>query len=162
MKKVLFALLAATALSGCLKGNDNATFTCSYNECAVVAPAAEIQQVKDYLTANNINTATQHCSGLFYTIDDPGTGAAPTPCSYIAFTYEGKLTDGTVFDKSTQPVSSSLSGLIRGFQNGLPKIKAGGRMHLYVPPTLGYGSNANGPVPANSVLIFDVTLVGVQ
>ena len=50
---------------------------CSYNECAYKAPAAEIQAVKDYLTANNI-TATEHCSGLFYRVENPGTGTRPS------------------------------------------------------------------------------------
>lgn len=160
MKKILFGLLVAGALSGCLKA-DETTNTCTFNECGVVAPANEIQSVKEYLDANNI-TAEQHCSGLFYTIDEPGTGESPKACSTIAFTYEGKLTNGTVFDKSTQTVVYQLGGLIRGFQNGIPKLKAGGRMHLYVPPSLGYGSNASPSVPANSILIFDVTLVGFQ
>lgn len=160
MKKILFGFLLVSVFSGCLKA-DETPVTCTYSECGVVAPANEIQSVKDYLAANNI-TAVQHCSGLFYTIDSTGTGAAPTACSTIAFTYEGKLTNGNTFDKSTDPVVFRLSQLIRGFTNGLLQIKAGGRMHLYVPPSLGYGSNSSSSIPPNSILIFDVTLVGVQ
>lgn len=160
MKKILLGFLAVGAFSGCLK-NDTQNFTCTYNACAVVAPASEIQAVKDYLTANNI-TATQHCSGLFYTVDDPGTGASPTACSYIAVTYEGKLTSGETFDEATSPVAFNLSGLITGFKNGIPLIKSGGEIHLYIPPSLGYGSNAVGSIPANSILVFDVKLQGVQ
>lgn len=161
MKKILFGLFLASVFSGCLKADDTNNTNCTYNECGVVAPASEIQAVKDYLSANNI-TATQHCSGLFYKVDDPGTGATPTACSTVAFSYEGKLTNGSTFDKSTQPVAFNLSQLIRGFQIGMMQVKAGGHLHLYVPPTLGYGANSSGSIPPNSVLIFDVTVVGVQ
>lgn len=160
MKKILFGILLVGGFAGCLK-NDSGSSNCTYNECGVVAPASEIQTVKDYLTSHSI-TATQHCSGMFYTIDSTGTGTAPTVCNTIAFSYEGKLTNGSTFDKSTQPVVAALSQLIRGFQNGVPLIKTGGRIHLYIPPSLGYGSSSQSGIPPNSVLIFDVTLVGVQ
>lgn len=162
MKKILFGLLLIGSFSGCLKSTDNSgSASCNYNECSVVAPGSEIQAVKDYLSANGI-VAAQHCSGLFYTIDDAGTGTKPTVCNNIAFTYEGKLTNGSVFDKQTTPVVYALSQLITGFKNGIPLLKAGGHMHLYVPPTLGYGATSSGSIPPNSILIFDVTLVGVQ
>lgn len=160
MKKIFFGLLVIGSFTGCLK-NDNQQFTCTYNECATVAPAAEIQDVKDYLAANNL-TATQHCSGLFYTIDDPGTGATPTACSYVAFSYVGKLADGTTFDSSATPIATSVSGLITGFKNGLLKMKTGGEAHLYIPPSLAYGSTPPNGIPANAMLVFDVKLAGVQ
>src|SRR5689334_21411224 len=115
MKKMLFAFLIVSLFSGCLK-NSSSNYTCTYEPCGVVAPDAEIQQVKNYLTDSNIN-ATQHCSGLFYTIDDPGTGTKPTVCNNVAVTYEGKLTDGTRFDGTSTPVVFNLSGLITGFKN---------------------------------------------
>lgn len=161
MIRFLIALLVIGVISGCLKGNSGGSYTCNYNECSVVAPASEIDSVKAYLATHGI-TATQHCSGLFYTIDVPGTGTKPTVCNYIAVTYQGTLTNGTVFDSSSTPVVFALSGVIRGFQNGIPLIKTGGRIHLYVPPTLGYGSVATDKIPANSILIFDVSLAGVQ
>ncbi|HET7898449.1 MAG TPA: FKBP-type peptidyl-prolyl cis-trans isomerase, partial [Flavisolibacter sp.] len=156
MKKVLLGLMILGLFSGCLKEEK-----CSYNECGTVAPAAEIQAVKDYLTSQNI-TATQHCSGMFYTIDNAGSGTAPNFCSTVAVTYEGKLTNGTVFDKATSPVAFNLSQVVTGFRNGIPLVKTGGRVHLYLPPSLAYGSCTNCGVPANSILIFDVTLTGVQ
>lgn len=161
MKIVLIALLVVGLFSGCLKGDSNNSYTCNFSECAVVAPAAEIDSVKAYIAMHGI-VATQHCSGLFYTIDNPGTGTRPNVCNYVAVTYEGKLTNGNVFDSTSTPVAFPLSGVIRGFQNGIPLIKAGGRIHLYVPPTLGYGSTAYDKIPANSILIFDVSLAGVQ
>jgi FKBP-type peptidyl-prolyl cis-trans isomerase len=160
MKRVLLVILTAAGLAGCIKGEDEQS--CQYNECGLVAPASEIQAVQSYLSANSI-TATQHCSGMFYQIDQPGTGKTPTACNFVVFNYKGRLTNGTVFDStSTTPLSYELSRLVTGFKNGLPLIKTGGKITLYIPPTLGYGSMQQGPIPANSVLIFNVELLGVQ
>lgn len=165
MRFALSALLLSSLLfTGCL-GSGEKPAVCdpaAYNPCATVAPAAEIQAVQDYLTAQGITGAVQHCSGMFYKIDAPGTGATPTVCSNIAVTYEGKLTNGTTFDQATTPVAFGLGGVIKGWMNGLPLIKSGGRIYLYIPPTLGYGANATGPIPANSILVFRVDLVAVQ
>lgn len=159
MKKIFFGMLIVAGFSGCLKGEN--TFECNYNDCSRKAPASEIQSVQDYLTANNI-AATQHCSGLFYTIDQQGTGVNPTVCNGISINYVGKLTNGSEFDKTTtQPLNIALSQLVDGFKNGLPLIKAGGKITLYIPPTLGYGNQQQGSIPPNSTLIFNVDLLGV-
>lgn len=160
MKNIILALLVIGSFSGCLKNNEN-TFRCNYNECSVKAPAAEIEQVQAYLTANNIN-ATQHCSGMFYVIDNPGTGPSPSVCNSVLVNYHGKLTDGSTFDQSTSPTPFQLSGVIRGFQNGLPLIKTGGKIRLFIPPYLGYGSTPRTGIPANSILIFEVELLDMQ
>jgi FKBP-type peptidyl-prolyl cis-trans isomerase FkpA len=78
--------------------------------------------------------------------------------------YVGKLTDGTVFDQTqgSNTFSTYLYNVIRGWTNGLPYIKPGGKIHLYIPPTLGYGSQAIGTIPGNSILIFDVELIAVN
>lgn len=167
MKKILLTLTVAGALAGCLKSPEE-TRTCTYDECAVKAPATEIQGVKDYLAQNNI-TAVEHCSGLFYAIDSIGTGVSPTVCSGVSVRYKGMLTNGNVFDSSnTSTRPFALQDLVRGWINGLPKIKTGGGMRLYIPPTLGYGAQpvtnrTTGAViiPANSILIFEVMLDAV-
>jgi FKBP-type peptidyl-prolyl cis-trans isomerase FkpA len=156
MKKIVFGLIVLLAFVGCSKDK------CEYNECGIMAPAAEIQAVKDYLASKGITNATQHCSGMFYVVDDAGSGTAPDFCSTVAVTYQGTLTNGTQFDKATTPVAFGLGEVITGFRNGIPLVKKGGRIHLYVPPSLGYGSGPYGNIPANSVLIFDVTLADIQ
>ena len=161
LKKLLIGFVVVASFTGCLKGSDFPD-PCNYDPCEIKAPAAEIQQVQAYLTANNITNAVQHCSGLFYVVDNPGTGATPQTCSNITVEYEGRLTNGTQFDASTSPVTFNLSGVIPGWRNGLPQLKPGGRIHLYVPPTLGYGANSNGTIPANSILVFRVDLISVQ
>jgi FKBP-type peptidyl-prolyl cis-trans isomerase FkpA len=101
-------------------------------------------------------------------ISNQGTGASPTICSRVVVRYNGSLIpSGTVFDASSSDVSFLLSQLIVGWQKGLSVLKAGGRITLYVPPTLGYGQAnypPNGPVviPGGSYLKFDIELVGVQ
>lgn len=144
--------------SGCLK--DKGENTCTFDECAFLVPATEVQDVEEYLTANSI-TATKHCSGMYYTILDPGAGIAPQICNSVGVKYIGKLTDGQTFDESTDPVIFNLGTLIGGWQLGITLIKPGGKIRLFIPPSLGYGSQATGSVPANSILVFDIDLVAV-
>ena len=157
MKYIFSVLTIALLFSGCSK---NDSTSCNYDACAIVAPAAEIQAVKDYLTTQNITNAVQHCSGLFYVIDNQGTGKKPDACSYVSVNYKGSLTNGTVFGNGA--FQTGLDGVITGWRNGVPQINAGGRIRLYIPPTLGYGSQPNGPIPANSILIFEIDLNSVQ
>ena len=164
MKKLLAIGLISLLLINCKKSDDDpGSQQCTYDPCALKAPATEIQSVQDYLAANSI-TATQHCSGLFYKIENAGTGVAPNACSYVTIKYVGKLTNGTIFDQTqgTNTYSNYLINLIRGWTNGVPYIKTGGRIILYIPPTLGYGSQGSGPIPPNSILIFDIDLINVQ
>jgi FKBP-type peptidyl-prolyl cis-trans isomerase FkpA len=151
------ALIFVIAFASC-----NKEPKCEYNECSFKAPSNEIQAVKDYLAANNI-TATEHCSGLFYRLEKPGSGTRPNACSYVLANYKGMLTNGHVFDQSPpQGVPFEMNGVITGWTNGLQQVKEGGRIHLYIPPSLGYGSQDNGDIPAHSILIFEVDLLGVQ
>lgn len=156
MKRIFAVLLVAASFAACSKDK------CNYDPCAVVAPASEIASVQAYLSSNSI-TATQHCSGIFYAVDAQGNGKQPTGCSTVSVNYEGKLTNGTVFDKTTgTPANFGLDGLITGFRNGALQIKNGGKVRVYIPPSLGYGSRATGSIPANSILIFTIELVDVQ
>lgn len=147
-------ILILLSFGSCVKNK------CGYDACAKKAPAGEIQAVRDYLSSKGITNAIEHCSGLFYVVDDPGTGKAPNGCSQVSVHYKGSLTNGKVFDE--RDYSLSLDGVISGWRAGIPLIKSGGRIRLYVPPSLGYGSQAMGPIPANSILIFEVKLFSVQ
>ena len=168
MKNIFILFTAAflvTGFTGCLK--DPEPQVCEYDACKFKAPAAEVQALKDYLTANNI-TATEHCSGLYYRIENAGTGKTPQACGAVLANYKGMLSDGQVFDQSSSPIEFALSGVITGWTNGVPLIKEGGRIVLYIPPSLGYGAqdrrDAQGVVriPGNSTLIFEVDLIKVN
>jgi FKBP-type peptidyl-prolyl cis-trans isomerase FkpA len=162
MKKLFFLFGIVGFFSGCMKNSDSEQ-KCNYDPCAYKVPATEIQALKDTLAKYNI-TATEHCSGLFYAIDNPGTGAVPTACSNVAVKYKGTFTNGTVFDETDpgEVISLPLSGVILGWTNGIPLIKTGGKVRLYIPPSLGYGKDDYRGIPGNSILFFDVELVAVQ
>ncbi|TAG98530.1 MAG: peptidylprolyl isomerase [Sphingobacteriales bacterium] len=161
MKKILgLSVLILALLSSCKKDDE-----CKLSPPAIVAPANEIQAVKDYLTSKSI-TAIQDPSGVFYVNTQEGTGAAsPTVCNTVVVKYKGTFTNGNVFDDSgSSSISFPLEQLIVGWQIIIPKMKKGGKATLYIPPTLGYGSRdivQNGVViiPANSILIFDIELL---
>ncbi len=95
-----------------------------------------------------------------------GTGAAAAQTSTVSVQYVGALwTDGKEFDSSWkrgQPSIFPLGDVISGFQRGIAGMKIGGRREIVIPPGLGYGSAAQGPIPGGSTLVFVVDLVGVQ
>jgi len=96
-----------------------------------------------------------------------GTGAEAKTGDTVTVNYIGALPDGTVFDASQnhgQPFTFTLGqgSVIRGWDEGLVGMKEGGTRILIIPPAYGYGAQANGPIPANSTLIFQVELVSVQ
>jgi len=164
MRKWVFALLTAFSLAACSKKSAE----CIYKESTAVAPESEQQAVASYLADQNITTATKHSSGFYYEIVSSGTGTTPEICSSVSVNYVGKLTNGNTFDQTHgTPVSFILGELIPGWQKGIPLIKKGGEIKLYIPPSLGYGnqnvtSGGVVVVPANSILIFDVQLADVQ
>lgn len=122
------------------------------------------ETIEQYLTRSNLmSTVTKDPRGFYYQVMTPGTGATPTLSSKVTVFYKGSLTNGNIFDQtSANPVTFGLNQLILGWQYGIPLVKAGGRIMLYLPPSLGYGSQSMGQIPANSALIFDITLQGVQ
>ena len=66
-----------------------------------------------------------------------------------------------MFDSGNN-VQFNLSGLIIGWQEGIPLIAPGGSITLYLPPSLAYGSTAVGSIPANSILVFTIDLLAVN
>lgn len=63
---------------------------------------------------------------------------------------------------SAGPATFALSGVIPGWQQGMPGMKVGGRRLLVIPPSLGYGAQGAGPIGANETLVFVVDVVGVH
>lgn len=101
-------------------------------------------------------------SGLQYKVLKAGSGPRPSPADIAVVDYEGRLTDGTVFDASAQhggPATFPIAGVVPGFSEALQLMQKGATYRIWMPPELGYGSAPQGDViPANSVLEFDLTL----
>ena len=154
MKRTIFILSVYFLLfssTGCLKDNGCQDKTVQSEQAAIVA----------YAAANGI-TATAHSNGMYYQVVNAGSGPTPTINSQISVRYTGKLLNGTLFDSQTgTPITFGLSGAIAGWQIGLPLIQKGGIFKLIIPSSFGYGCQGNGPIPANSILYFEIELVDV-
>lgn len=117
---------------------------------------ADIQLIEDYIKNNNL--VTQKTSdGIYYIIDDEGVGPKPKITSKVTCNYTGKFLDETVFD-SGKNISFNLSGVIQGWQKGIPKFGKGGKGALIIPSKFGYGSQDVGG-RKNAVLYFDIELI---
>jgi FKBP-type peptidyl-prolyl cis-trans isomerase FkpA len=117
--------------------------------------------IEQYLKDHNL-TAQMTDEGLYYIIQNPGTGAQPTASSSVKVAYKGYYTNGQAFDASyVAGVEFSLANVIEGWQIGIPKFKKGGNGILLIPSGLAYGPKGKGDIPGNTVLIFDITLIDV-
>ena len=147
-------------LASCIKSTDNPG--CTYTESTIVVPASEMTSLQAYVAANH-PAAILHPGGFYYEISAAGTGTVtPAVCSTVTVKYAGYLTNGFKFDENTTGVFFTLGQLIVGWQRGIPLIKKGGSINLYLPPSLGYGATAVGSIPANSILVFNIQLLEVQ
>ena len=97
-----------------------------------------------------------------------GEGNEVKKFDIVTVNYTGTLEDGTKFDSSLNPgrtpfrFTVGAGQVIKGWDEGLMGMKVGGKRKLTIPPELGYGSRDNGPIPANSTLIFDIDLLGIE
>jgi FKBP-type peptidyl-prolyl cis-trans isomerase FkpA len=115
-----------------------------------------------YIEDNNLN-ATKTDSGLYYVINNEGTGTRPTGSSNVTVAYKGYFLDENVFDQSNSDgISFGLNQVIAGWTEGIQLFKEGGDGILLIPYHLGYGINGNSSIPGASVLIFDVKLISVN
>mgnify|MGYP001220286126 CR=1 FL=1 len=112
---------------------------------------------------------TKTASGLRYQIIAAGSAEKPTATSTVKARYTGRRCDGKVFDNTDEeggtPRALPLSGpnrVISGWIEGLQLIGKGGKIHLWIPAELGYGNQDGGPIPAGSVLDFEVELVDFE
>ncbi|WP_366143745.1 FKBP-type peptidyl-prolyl cis-trans isomerase [Algibacter sp.] len=120
------------------------------------------QEIQAFIATNNLNVQSS-ISGLYYVIDEQGTGEKPEITDRVKVAYKGYLTDGTIFDENEAGVSfSSLQGLIPGFAEGLTYFNEGGEGKLIIPAHLAYGSSKNEQIPGGSVIIFDIKLIYVN
>ena len=104
--------------------------------------------------------------GLQYKIvtSGPAEGGKPRAQDEVKVNYEGALLSGEVFDSSFkrgEPATFPLDQVISGWTEVMQLMRPGDEWLVWIPPSLGYGSEDKGPIPANSVLKFRIQLLGV-
>ncbi len=110
------------------------------------------------------DSVKQTASGLQYKILTAGTGDIPTATDRVKVNYEGRLTDGTVFDSSYkrgQPATFACNQVIKGWTEALTMMPVGSKWELYIPQELGYADREAGKIPPFSTLIFTVELLEI-
>jgi peptidylprolyl isomerase len=107
-------------------------------------------------------------SGLIYVITRRSTGQPPRSGETVIVNYTGLLGSGVKFDSSLdrgQPFKFKLGAgrVIKGWDEGIAKLRVGEQATLIIPPQLGYGARgAGGVIPPDATLIFIVELIGVE
>jgi FKBP-type peptidyl-prolyl cis-trans isomerase len=115
--------------------------------------------IEKYMADNEIEGAIKTKEGMYIKIEEEGSSEKPTVSNNVTIQYKGYLLDHTVFDQTDGDTRTfPLGGLIAGWQIGIPYIGKGGKCKLIIPPHIGYGANAMGDIPANSILVFDIEL----
>lgn len=149
---------AALCLAGCDKtaqpAVDHSTATAS-SASPITAPAGQPGEF------------TTTASGLKYQVLKRGPGTvSPKATDTVKVHYHGTLLNGTVFDSSVQrgqPISFALNQVIPGWTEGVQLMKVGDKFKFEIPANLAYGASSPSPlIPANSPLVFEVELLGIE
>ena len=156
MRFVILSLLSVVLITSCNK-----------EKCAI--PHYSVDQTQLALDIHRLDSVLQD-SGLVYDIHDTGLrysiinsgdefGDVADFCDDILIKYKGTLEDGTEFDSRENFVRFPLENLIKGWVIGVPLIREGGEINLYVPSVYAYGADSTrSNIPPNSNLFFNIKL----
>ena len=103
-------------------------------------------------------------SGLQYKVLKSGSGPSPKATDKVTAHYTGRLINGKVFDSSVErgkPFTTELNRVIKGWTEIMQLMKVGDKWEVYIPSELAYGENGAGTIEPNSVLIFEIELLGI-
>jgi FKBP-type peptidyl-prolyl cis-trans isomerase len=128
---------------------------------SLAAQAAPADPVSTFLQHNRTaQGVVETASGLQYKVIAPGDGGVrPSDADVVLITYKGMLTDGTTFDEAARPTPMPVAEVVPGFSEGLKLMPRGATYRFWIKPELGYGDAATGPIPAHSILVFDLQLL---
>jgi len=150
------------------------------SEEAGVMLEEDVKTIESYIEENNLD-ADRTESGLFYVIEEEGSGAQVEQGDKISVNYTGYVLDGTVFDTSVESKAKEANTydenrpyepftfnvgegmVIPGWDEGLQLLKKGSKAKLLIPSPLAYGPSQRGAVIVpNSILVFDVEVTDVE
>ena len=122
----------------------------------------------EYFAKNHIK-AKKTSSGLYYVITQNGAGLHAKAGQKVSMNYVGKFLDGKVFDGNMddnyKPLKAPLNftlgigQVIKGWDEAVQLLNPGSRATIYLPSGIAYGPNGGGPIPPNSILVFNVELL---
>lgn len=149
----LLFLSAAFILSGCNRSEKRAEAQAEEDDII-------IQQYIQDKGWNTMELVVNEFYKIHYTMQVQGSGESPTINSSVTVHYRGLFLDDSEFDSSYggDPATFPLSNVIRGWQEGIPLFKRGGKGTLLIPSGLAYGPNGRQPIGPNEVLRFDIEL----
>lgn len=125
----------------------------------------------DFLAANKSKEGVKTITGdspdkfIQYKVIKEGKGPKPKATDRVSTNYRGTLTDGTEFDssyKGGEPVEFGVGEVIPGWTMALTNMPVGSKWQVFIPSDLAYGPRGQGPIPANSVLIFEMELLAIK
>ncbi len=132
------------------------------------AKNAEQDSINTYILKNNIKQKPTE-SGLYYIEIKKGNGDKVDTGKTITMNYTGKLLNGQIFDSSLgegrKPMEFVLQEdmMIKGFTEGLLKMRKNGKATLIIPSNLAYGAgNPQSPIPPYSPIVFEVEILDVK
>jgi FKBP-type peptidyl-prolyl cis-trans isomerase len=127
---------------------------------------ANLIQGEDFLKNNLLEDGVIEIkSGLQYLVLESGDGESPSLDQTITADFHGTLLDGSVFWSSIdngEPLVVQLSQLIPGCQESISLMSEGDSWRVFIHPDLAYGEAGRPGIPANSALIFDISLLAVN
>ncbi|MFY0627967.1 MAG: FKBP-type peptidyl-prolyl cis-trans isomerase [Reichenbachiella sp.] len=158
-----------------VKGADKINFTVGIDDVMSMeafqayrsAKMIELEKVTidKYLSDNNL-TAEKTESGLLYIVTEQGDGAKPVVGDNVKVHYRGAFLDDREFDSSIgkDPFEFPLGQgrVIKAWDEGIALLNVGSKATLIVPSALGYGERGAGSIPPNTILKFDVELLGIK
>lgn len=126
----------------------------------------EEQLLKKYIDENAI-VEKNFESGLYFLTINNGTGNVPVPGKKVKVHYKGYFVDGIVFGSSYErnepfEFNYGIGQVIQGWDEGVSKMKVGGKYKLIIPSYLAYGETQRGPIPPYSTLIFEIELLEAE
>lgn len=168
-RNLTFSALLTTAIfiAGCGK-NDEATEGNAPDSSLASGqdPAATMEyQVSEIESLYPEAYATP--SGLHFVVTETGSGPKPQRGQQVTANYHGTLLNGKVFDSSIErgkpfKFTVGIGQVIKGWDEAFLDMKRGEKRTLVLPSELGYGTRGAGPIPPNSILVFDVELIDFE
>lgn len=134
-------------------------FSCEKNELT----GTEDEQIELYISKNNLKVTERSTSGLRYIVTMANaSGSTITKGKSVNLNYTGRLLTNKKFDSGNFSFILGSGQAIKGFDEGISKMKVGEKATLIFPSSLGYGSRESGSIPANSPLRFDIEVLSIK